>query len=326
MAKLEKIEKSKSVAEEEEKTKVPAVPGRQNTISIAVPCSVIDNCQNLELKCYLASMVARSAAIFGIDEVIVYNDTNVSIPETLSGDYTQLGKHSHSAVTLASILQYMECPPYLRKSIFPHKTEFELASRMNPLNIPHHKQDHPLFREGIVSTNPSKPGKGSLIYYGVQREIQTDRLLEAGLRVTVKLEKTVEGQKKLNGKIVSPQTPRLENSIYWGYSVRLAKNFSEVFQKNPFKSQGKYDLVIGTSENGISVEDAELKSFQHCLVVFGGLQGLEAAMENDETLKASKPTELFDAYLNTCMDQGSRTIRTEEALFISLAALQSKLL
>ena len=182
-----------------------------------------------------------------------------------------------------------------------------------------------LNREGIVSSNEPKAGKGSLINVGVQREIQADRLLEAGVRVTVKLDQVKEGQKKLHGKIVSPQTPRQENSLYWGYSVRMAKSFSEVFEKNPFESGGKYDLVIGTSENGTNVEDVQLKSFQHCLIVFGGLQGLEAAMENDETLKASKPLELFNAYLNTCPGQGSRTIRTEEALFISLAALQSKL-
>jgi len=183
-----------------------------------------------------------------------------------------------------------------------------------------------LNREGIVSSNEPKAGKGSLINVGVQREIQADRLLESGVRVTVKLDKAQQGQKKLHGKIVSPQTPRLENSIYWGYSVRLAKNFSEVFERNPFKSEGKYDLVIGTSENGTDVEDTQLKSFQHCLIVFGGLQGLEAAMENDETLKASKPSDLFDAYLNTCPDQGSRTIRTEEAILITLSALQSKLI
>jgi len=34
------------------------------------------------------------------------------------------------------------------------------------------------------------------------------------------------------------------------------------------------------------------------------------------------PSVLFDLYVNTCPSQGSRTIRTEEAILISLAALQ----
>lgn len=37
------------------------------------------------------------------------------------------------------------------------------------------------------------------------------------------------------------------------------------------------------------------------------------------------PAELFDRYLNTCHHQGSRTIRTEEALLITLAFLQPAL-
>lgn len=59
--------------------------------------------------------------------------------------------------------------------------------------------------------------------------------------------------------------------------------------------------------------------------MFGGLQGLEAALECDEVLNADDPSLLFDHYLNTLPDQGSRTIRTEEAILITLAALRPKL-
>ena len=174
-----------------------------------------------------------------------------------------------------------------------------------------------------MSSKPPKPGKGSYVNVGVQREIQVDRLLEPGVRVTVELDEAREGQKKLHGKIVSPRTPRQDYSIYWGYSVRLAKTFGEVFSGNPFG--GKYDLTVGTSENGRNVDDVLIEPFQHSLIVFGGLQGLEAILESDETLTAADTDELFDIYINTCPNQGSRTIRTEEALFITLAALQSKL-
>ena len=51
--------------------------------------------------------------------------------------------------------------------------------------------------------------------------------------------------------------------------------------------------------------------FSHLLVVFGGLQGLEASLESDESMKVDDVSELFDLYLNTCPQQGSRTIRTE---------------
>lgn len=51
--------------------------------------------------------------------------------------------------------------------------------------------------------------------------------------------------------------------------------------------------------------------YRHLLVVFGGLQGLEASVDADQNLDVTDPSVLFDLYLNTCPGQGSRTIRTE---------------
>ena len=51
--------------------------------------------------------------------------------------------------------------------------------------------------------------------------------------------------------------------------------------------------------------------YSHLLIVFGGLHGLEAALESDESLPETDPSLLFDHYVNTCPYQGSRTIRTE---------------
>ena len=49
-------------------------------------------------------------------------------------------------------------------------------------------------------------------------------------------------------------------------------------------------------------------------------------MEDTEQLQVErgKTRFLFDSYLNTCRDQGSRTIRCEEAILISLAMLRPR--
>lgn len=60
-------------------------------------------------------------------------------------------------------------------------------------------------------------------------------------------------------------------------------------------------------------------------MVFGGLPGLEAALESDENIAASDPAEFFKTYINSLPDQGSRVIRTEEAVPITLAVLKTKL-
>ena len=133
----------------------------------------------------------------------------------------------------------------------------------------------------------------------------------------------------MRGTVVSPSTPRVEKGIYWGYTVRLAEKFSHVFTKSPFK--GGYDFTIGTSERGSNVDTCQIskesgEKFKHLLIVFGGVKGLEVALEHDEDLKeVDDPSILFDIYLNTCPKQGSRTIRTEEAILVSLAALRPKI-
>ena len=59
------------------------------------------------------------------------------------------------------------------------------------------------------------------------------------------------------------------------------------------------------------------------MVFFGGLEGIEGLIELEEhsELKAADVEKLFDMYLNTCPEQGVRTIRTEEAIILSMAAI-----
>jgi predicted SPOUT superfamily RNA methylase MTH1 len=61
--------------------------------------------------------------------------------------------------------------------------------------------------------------------------------------------------------------------------------------------------------------------------VFGGVAGIEAAIRNDPQLcdMHISPTEagkLFDYWVNLLPGQGSRTIRTEEAVWLGLASLR----
>ena len=129
--------------------------------------------------------------------------------------------------------------------------------------------------------------------------------------------------KFIKGTVVSPTEPRCSAGLCWGYTTRIADNISQVFTGCPHK-QG-YDLMIGTSEKGEDVESVEVKSFKNLLIVIGGVGGLEAAIEADKGLDISDPKELFDLYVNVCPNQGSRTIRSEEALLITMSALRPKI-
>jgi len=286
--------------------------GRDYTVGIAVPGSILDNAQTPELRTYLAGQVARAAAIFNVDEIVVFNDKE-------EGEVK-----GRSAVQLARVLQYLECPQYLRKHFFPIHKDLQYAGVLNPTDMPHHLRasEESVYREGVVTDKEAREGT-SWVNIGLKSECLVSSSLKPGLRVTVRLPEGYSWDKLIKGTIVSPAEPRAEGGLYWGYTTRIASTLSQVFTGCPHK--GGYDIMLGTSEKGTNVEETEIKGFKHLLVVFGGVAGLEAALEADDKLDATDPSELFDLYLNVCPDQGSRTIRTEEAILVTMASLRDKI-
>uniref|UniRef100_A0A182R4Q4 Uncharacterized protein n=1 Tax=Anopheles funestus TaxID=62324 RepID=A0A182R4Q4_ANOFN len=318
-------------------TKVEVTPvseaGHVSTISIAIPGSIMDNAQSPELRTYLAGQIGRAACIFQIDEVIVFDDCglNNQLTDQLKTMQTTEGSTAarRCCIQLARILQYLECPQYLRKYFFPLHNDLKFSGLLNPLDSQHHlrQQSEFIFREGIVTNKPVKGNKpGAFVNVGLLYDVLVDTTLESNLRVTVKMPTGTDlKSKKIRAKVVPPSLPRHETGIYWGYTVRIANSLSQVFTKSPYR--GGYDMTIGTSDRGRNVHDLEPNSlsYQHALIVFGGVLGLEPALENDQKLTVDAVQDLFDEYVNTVPAQGSRTIRTEEAILISMATLGSKL-
>ncbi|XP_076842429.1 putative methyltransferase C9orf114 homolog isoform X2 [Brachyhypopomus gauderio] len=326
---IKQLEKERRMQEKEEgeqpsQEQQTKAKGRKYTVSIALPGSVLDNAQSPELRTYLAGQVARACTVFCVDEVIVFDESDEDA-RTVEGEFKGIGKKGQACVQMARILQYLECPQYLRKVFFPKHHDLQFAGLLNPLDSPHHMRvdDKMEFREGVVLDRPNKAGKGSFIDCGMRKEVQIDKQLQPGLRVTVRMKNQNAGNRVHKGVVVAPHVPRTEGGLYWGYSVRLASSLSAVITECPFKDG--YDLTIGTSEKGMNADQTSLPPFKHMLVVFGGLQGLEASVDADPNLDVTDPGTLFDLYLNTCPTQGSRTIRTEEAILISLSSLRQKI-
>ncbi|KAK7108823.1 hypothetical protein V1264_016488 [Littorina saxatilis] len=314
----EEIAKAKEEEDEEEKSKLL---GRHYTVSIALPGSILDNAQSRELRSYLAGQIARAAVVFNVDEIVVFDETNA-----LSSDGTIEDAKKQGCLQLKLILEYLECPQYLRKGLFKRHEFLQYAGLLNPLDSPHHMRatDDMPYREGVVLKKPLRPNQGSFADVGLlKKEVQLDKQIEPHVRVTVKMDKNADGKKR-KGKVVAPSTPRKKLGLYWGYTVRLAANLGEVFTQCPY-DEG-YDLTVGTSERGESIDSLEIPTFKHALVVFGGVQGLEASLEVDPNLDEDDPSLLFHHYVNSCPDQGSRTIRTEEAVLITMSALRPKIL
>ncbi|CAK9872631.1 unnamed protein product [Sphagnum jensenii] len=315
-------EKKKKVKEKND----GAATSSRYTVSIAVAGSIIDNAQSFALATRLAGQIARAAAIFTVDEIVVFDD-GVEGSSNKPPKWSEDGSES-CGLFLSRILKYMETPQYLRHALIPKHNGLQFAGGLPPLDVPHQARRHEWlpYREGVKVVPPAAAG-GSCVNVGLYQDVVIQQSLKPGARVTVAMGSTrpEHGEVRVL-EVVPPEEPREKAGLYWGYTVRHTSCLSAVFTNCPF--MGGYDYIIGTSEHGQKIRAAEftIPKFKHLLIVFGGVAGLEESKELDKTIKVADVASLFDIYLNTCPGQGSRTIRTEEAVLISLQYLQDPIM
>lgn len=292
---------------------------RKYTVSIAVPASIlVETCIKDSLRTYVVGQIARAANIYSVDEIVVYDD------KCWKKDITSKAEIEDFIEMMQVLLEYQECPQYLRKHMFQFHHHLKNVGVLNALNSPHHLRVNQWceYREGVVLEKSNK--SVSYVDIGLSTDVSINQALQPGLRVTVQLPPEAQEMKRPYGSVVSPNEPREKAGYYWGYTVRVANSLSEVVAGSRFPDG--YDLLIGTSDKGEDVRKVTFPEFTHALIVFGGVEGLESAIEADTDLEATEPSHLFDFYVNTCPLQQTRTVRTEEAVLISLCQLQDKLI
>ena len=180
----------------------------------------------------------------------------------------------------------------------------------------------------------------TLVDAGLPQPISVPTAIPPKTRVTLKFSTVKPPVNLQNASMtadaVAPSAPREEAGYYWGYAVRSAPSLSAVLTECTFP--GGYDFTIGTSERGVPLSalvspsaegESSVPQFEHMLIVFGGVAGLEAAVKADEELVGMgvrEPEKLFEWWVNLCPDQGSRTIRSEEAVWLGLMGLRDVVL
>jgi predicted SPOUT superfamily RNA methylase MTH1 len=279
---------------------------RDRKLAVAIPVSMVSDIPHLREKTLKIGLIGRAAAIFRATEIIVF-------PDNLGAN------QKRDRNLIVTLLSYMETPQYLRKRLFKIKPELRYAGILPPLRTPHHpleKRAKKLkigeYREGATLTVTEN---GSLVDIGVERPVLIpDMKLPVNKRVTVKITK--------RGK--HPQVSlanREEIEAYWGYTVTASKaSFGQLTKPRA------YDLVVATSKNGTPLTQVadELakrwKKSRRVLVAFGApTQGLQEIVAQEKL----RLDEVADFTVNTIPDQGAETVRTEEALYASLALLNT---
>ena len=71
--------------------------------------------------------IARALAVFSIDEVVIFDE---SVRAQIDSD-NSFKRSKDPNVFLARILQYLECPQYLRKIFFPKHLDLQYAGNVN---------------------------------------------------------------------------------------------------------------------------------------------------------------------------------------------------
>jgi predicted SPOUT superfamily RNA methylase MTH1 len=277
---------------------------RDRKLAVAIPVSMVSDIPHLREKTLKIGLIGRAAAIFRVTEIIVF-------PDNLGSN------QKRDRNLIVTLLSYLETPQYLRKRIFKIKPELRYAGILPPLRTPHHpleKRAKKLkigeYREGaILSVTES----GSLVDIGVERPVLIpDKKLPVNKRVTIRVTKLGKHPRVTLAN-------REEIEAYWGYAVTSSKvSFGQLTKSRA------YDLVVATSKIGtpltrITDELAERwKKSRSVLVAFGApTQGLQEIVAQ-ENLRLD---EVADFTVNTIPDQGTETVRTEEALYASLALL-----
>ncbi len=277
---------------------------RFHELGVAIPASFVSDVPHLREKTFRVGLIGRAAAIFRVDEVIVFPD----MPKT-----DQRGDIS----LISSILAYMETPQYLRKRLFRIQPELQYAGVLPPLRTPH----HPIadrtenlkigdFREGVVVSHSKE---GSLVDVGVEQSALISSIkLQTNKRVTVKIT-------GLDKQLKVVLADREEIKLYWGYRVTVSDIlFGQMVKKRLF------DLVVATSRMGKPADAVfhELitswRQSRKTLLAFGSPnQGLFEITAHEHL----KLEDLAHFVINTIPSQGTETVRTEEALCASLALL-----
>jgi predicted SPOUT superfamily RNA methylase MTH1 len=271
-------------------------------ISIAIPASIISDTPHLREKTAKIGSIARSAAIFRVSEIIVYPD-NVKVDQCRDQDF------------IALLLNYLETPQYLRKALFRLEPDLQYAGILPPLRTPHHplsgKTKHLKigeYREGVVL---SERKDGLVVEIGVQQPaLLRQKQYRVGERLTLQVVNIGEN-------IEVQPVNREDVPNYWGYTVHVEKrSFGQFMHENDF------DLRVSTARIGDNFADVEAQigkrwaNSSRILIAFGapsrGLHEIAA----DENLKLP---ELSDFVVNTVPNQGTATVRAEEALLATMA-------
>jgi predicted SPOUT superfamily RNA methylase MTH1 len=284
-------------------------------LAIALPDSMVYESRHIRDKTEKLGYIARALAIFQVTDVFIYHSPFIT-PQDAEKEKR----------IIKNILGYLDCPQYLRKHLFPIHRDLEYVGILPPLATPHHMVESKLktgqFKEALVYLdNDGKVyalvgSKHPLIVNNPPQE----SLKEKKLRRAVKIVKNDDSD-NFTAEIVPREL--IQNENYWGFKLKFTDTSIAKFgnRLNDYfivatDRQGKnYNLAKKT----LIDDPREIKKKKSLLFLFG-----EPKFDLYQMLKGQgkiKLKEISNIIVNTVPKSGTRTVRLEEALMITLARM-----
>ena len=276
------------------------------TVSVLVPSSLVREAEDKREATRKLGYVARAATIFRVDRLTVYPD---AAAERRYGDGF-----------VETVLRYAATPPYLRKAVWAKRDELEYAGVLPPLRV-------------RSQTGSGSEGSGSL-RQGIVTEVGADGRVRVNCGLQHPISLPAPGRELAEGERVTvrvssrePVRAKLEDVPPPGYAVDAADLDTALDRDDA-------GLTIATSRHGEPLRSSRLDelaanssvgSERALTVAFGAPErGLPAILGLDPGSVGEddqRETGRFDLWLDTVPDQGSEVVRTEEAVFATLACL-----
>ena len=284
------------------------------TRTILVPSSLVREAEDKREATRKLGYVARAAAVFRIDRLLVFSD-----PE---GE----GRWGESFVE--TVLAYAATPPYLRKEVWDRRAELEYAGVLPPLRQTPQtgsgSSGSGSSRRGIV-TEVGSDGRVRVncgLQHPVSLPVPGGLDIGEGERVTVR----VSSRRPVRAKIVDESPPGFDvdraglDAAFERDDAGLTVAASRHGQELSVTRLGQLvEALEGGDDAGETTDEAGTGDLT---VAFGAPErGLPAMLGTDPPASGETGDDRFDLWLNTVPNQGSEVVRTEEAVFATLAPL-----
>lgn len=253
---------------------------------LLIPSTFTGEKKDIKIRNFLISQVARAAVTFGINEIGVYYDPDPKFNSHGLGRY------------IVKILKYLNTPPYIRKIAFPLEKDLEKVGSCLPIKANYHFD-----RSKYTYVYVLKKDKNKYLVTDGSSEFEVICNKEYRSRILI-----YDKEKKTF-------IEKYETETYFGYEVFYYNKPIENLL-NKLKKEGF--LLIGTSKLGDDVRKVKIEKNNKIAIAFGSFaRGFEDIWKDDYKKR-------FDVVINVVPNQIVDTIRTEEAIFYTLAVLRFK--